>query len=168
MGIVPFVATHLKGRFVVFLKLLLIGYFRLGQVIFGQVIAPQGQAIGPARLESPARGQKQEERYFENTNNRSLRGVATKGTIPAKKFLHKLVFYIILAAASLVSRDIRKDMKVQKNNLKPYNDFFIKIRQPKTTLGPIRSFTLKENISVQRLARSFATDKKSLLLYIIG
>jgi len=55
------------------------------------------------------------------------------------------VFYIILAAASLVSRDIRRDMKVQKNNLKPYNDFFIKINQPKTTLGPIRSFTLKEN-----------------------
>ena len=55
------------------------------------------------------------------------------------------MFYIILAAASLVSRDIRKDMKVQKNNLKPYNDFFIKIKQPKTTLGPIRSFTLKEN-----------------------
>ena len=43
-----------------------------------------------------------------------------------KKFLHKLVFYIILAAASLVSRDIRRDMKVQKNNLKPYNDFFYK------------------------------------------
>ena len=55
------------------------------------------------------------------------------------------MFYIILAAASLVSRDIRRDMKVQKNNLKPYNDFFIKIKQPKTTLGPIRSFTLKEN-----------------------
>ena len=36
------------------------------------------------------------------------------------------------------------------------------MKQPKTTLGPIRSFTLKENISVQRLARSFATDKKKL------
>ena len=57
------------------------------------------------------------------------------------------MFYIILAAASLVSRNIRRDMKlkVQKNNLKPYNDLFIKIKQSKTTLGPIRSFTLKEN-----------------------
>ena len=33
--IVPFVATPLKGRFVVFLKWLLIGYFRLGKVILG-------------------------------------------------------------------------------------------------------------------------------------
>ena len=30
LGIVPFVATLLKGRFVVFLKWLLIGYFRIG------------------------------------------------------------------------------------------------------------------------------------------
>ena len=52
-----------------------------------------------------------------------------KGTKPQKKILHKLVFYIILAAASLESRDIRKDMKMQKNNLKPYNDFFIKIKR---------------------------------------
>ena len=34
----------------------------------------------------------------------------------------------------------------------------------------LRSFTVKENNigPVQRLARSFATEKKSLLLYIIG
>ena len=162
MGIDPFVATHLKGRFVLFFKLLLIGYFRLGQVIFGKVISPQGKAIGPARLESPARGQKSEIRYCENTNNCSLRGVATKGTIPAKKILHKLVFYIILAAASLVSRDIRRDMKVQKNNLKPYNDFFIKIKQPKTTLGLIRSFTLKENHISSAVSKILCQRQKKL------
>ena len=32
----------------------MIDYFRLSQVIFGQMIAPQGQAIGPAGVEPPA------------------------------------------------------------------------------------------------------------------
>ena len=40
LGIVPFVASPLKGRFVVFLKWLLIGYFGLGDC--------------PAGLEPPA------------------------------------------------------------------------------------------------------------------
>ena len=77
------------------------------------------------------------------------------------------MFYIILAAASLVSRDIKRDMKVQKNNLKPYNDYFIKIKQPKTTLGPIRSFTLKENhigSAVSEILRY--RQKKLITLYI--
>ena len=43
--IVPFVATPLKVRFVVFLKKAFIGYFQLGQVILGQVIVPHGQEI---------------------------------------------------------------------------------------------------------------------------
>ena len=73
------------------------------------------------------------------------------------------MFYIILAAASLVSKDIIKDMRVQKNNLKPYNDLFLKIKQPKTTLGPIRSFTLKENhfgSAVSEILRYRDTDKQ--------
>ena len=57
------------------------------------------------------------------------------------------MFYIILAAASLVSRDIRKDMKVQKNNLKPYNDFFIKIKRTKTTLGPKKEKHIGSSVS---------------------
>ncbi len=35
MGIVPFVATPLKGQFGVFSKWLLIGYFRLGYIGLG-------------------------------------------------------------------------------------------------------------------------------------
>ena len=76
-GIVPFVATPLQGRYVVFLKWFLIGYFRLGQVI-----GLQGQVIGPAGLEPPRMGQKQENSCCEKTKNRRLRSVATKGTIP--------------------------------------------------------------------------------------
>ena len=34
--------------------------------------------------------------------------------------------------------------------------------------GPIRSFTVKKNHIGTGVARSFATDKKNLLLYIIG
>ena len=47
---------------------------------------------------------------------------------PPYSFLGEAVYshFKLLAAASLVSRDIRRDMKVQKNNLKPYNDFFYK------------------------------------------
>ena len=37
---VPFVATPLKGRFVVFSKKLLIGYFRLGEDMLGKVDCP--------------------------------------------------------------------------------------------------------------------------------
>ena len=71
LAIVHFVATPLKGRFVVFLKLLFIVYFRLVQVILGQVIAPHGQAIGPAGA-----------RNRRKAKNCPLRCVATKGTLP--------------------------------------------------------------------------------------
>ena len=53
MGIVPFVATPLKGRFVEFSQQLLMGYYsRL--IKLNQEIDSQGQAIGPARLEPTA------------------------------------------------------------------------------------------------------------------
>ena len=43
LGIVPSVATSLKGRFVVFFSQeIFIGYFRLGEVKFGYAIASQG------------------------------------------------------------------------------------------------------------------------------
>ena len=72
--IVPFLATPLKGRFVVFSKWLQIGYFRLGQVMLGQVIVPPGQ--------SPPQGLEIGEKLLLNTKKRPLRGVATNGTIP--------------------------------------------------------------------------------------
>ena len=75
LGIVPFVAKPLKGRFVVFLKLLFKGCFRLGQVILGQ-------ANGPAGLEPPAEARNRRKATVNNTQNRPLRCVATKGTIP--------------------------------------------------------------------------------------
>ena len=72
----PFVATPLKERFVVFLKWPLIGYFKLGQVILGQVVAPQYQAISPAGARNSKKA------TVKNTNYRPLRSVATKRAIP--------------------------------------------------------------------------------------
>ena len=46
-GIVPFVATPRKGRYVVFLKWLLISYFRLGD-------CPTGLGYWPRRVRAPA------------------------------------------------------------------------------------------------------------------
>ena len=54
LGIVPFVATPFKGRFVLFFKWLLIGYFRLGYIGLGDCPAglesPQGLEIGEKLL----------------------------------------------------------------------------------------------------------------------
>ena len=47
-GIVPFVTTPLKGRFVVFLKWLLIGYFWLGYIGLGN--CPAGLGKWPRRV----------------------------------------------------------------------------------------------------------------------
>ena len=66
-GIVPFVETPLKGRLVVFLKLLLIGYFRLGYIGLGNW---------------PRRVRNRRKASVTKTKNRPLRSVATKGTIP--------------------------------------------------------------------------------------
>ena len=75
LGIVPFVTTPLKGRFVVFSKQLLIGYFRLGD-------CPAVLGNWPCSVTAPHRGQKQEKSYSDN-------GVVTRGTIP-------IYFYPIL------------------------------------------------------------------------
>ena len=75
-AIVLFLASLLKGRFVVFSQQLLRCYFMLGQMI-----SPQGQAIGPYG-QSPRRSSKQEKSYCYNTTKRHLRGVDTKETIP--------------------------------------------------------------------------------------
>ncbi len=63
-----------------------IGYFRLGQVIpielgkviLSQVIAPQGQAIGPAGLEPLAGASNRRKATVKKTKNRPLRSFATK------------------------------------------------------------------------------------------
>ena len=81
MGIVLSTTSLHKERFFVFLKWLFIGYFRLGQVILCQVIAPQGQVIGPAGLEPPAGARNRRKATVKNTKNRPIRCVATKGTI---------------------------------------------------------------------------------------
>ncbi len=73
-GIVPFVATPLKGRFVVFTHKLMIGYFRLDD-------CPEGLGL-------PAGARNRGKSYCENTTKRPLRGVAMKGTIP--QFTNKL------------------------------------------------------------------------------
>ena len=53
--IVPFVATLLKGRFVVFLKwLFLIGYLRLGYIGLGDFPTRLGNS--PRRVRVPRRG----------------------------------------------------------------------------------------------------------------
>ena len=62
-GIVLFVATPLKGRFVVSLKWLLIGYFRL--VYIGLGYCPTGLGNWPRRFRAPRRGQKQDKSYCE-------------------------------------------------------------------------------------------------------
>ena len=50
-AIVQFVATPLKGRFVVFLKWLLIGYFRLGHIGLGD--CPAGLGSWPRMVRAP-------------------------------------------------------------------------------------------------------------------
>ena len=67
IGIVPFVATLLKGRFVVFFKWLFIGYIGLGD-------CPTGLC--------PAGAKNRRKPTVKNTKNRPLRCVATKRTIP--------------------------------------------------------------------------------------
>ncbi len=71
--IVPFVATPLKGQFVVFLRWFLIGYFRLGFIGLGDC---------PAGLEPTAGSRNRRKAAVKNTKNRLLRSVATKGTVP--------------------------------------------------------------------------------------
>ncbi len=61
LGIVPFVAMPLQGRFVVFL-----GYIGLGD-------CPAGLGNWPRRVRAPCRAQKQEKSYCENTKNRHER-----------------------------------------------------------------------------------------------
>ena len=63
LGIVLFVATPLKGRFIVFSQQLLIGYFRLGDCF-----AALGNWHRMARATD--RGEKQGESYFGNTTTR--------------------------------------------------------------------------------------------------
>ncbi len=78
-GIVPFMATPLKGRFIVFLKWLLIGYFRLywvrwlprmvRQLALQDKSPPQGLEIGEKLLwkykESPLKGRCHEKDYTQ-------------------------------------------------------------------------------------------------------
>ena len=47
-------ASHLKGRFVDFLKLLLIGYFRLGYIWLGD--CPAGLGNWPRKVRVPREG----------------------------------------------------------------------------------------------------------------
>ena len=69
--------------------------------------------------------------------------------------------YIVLTAASLESRDIRRYMKGHEKLLKPYNDFY-KIKQPKTNLCPMRSFILKENHIVSAVTEIHRYRQKKL------
>ncbi len=49
-------ATPLKGRFVAFLKWLVIGYFRLGLVYIGLGDCPAGLGNWPRRVRAPLQG----------------------------------------------------------------------------------------------------------------
>ena len=50
--------------------------------------APQGYAIGPARLELPAGARNRRKISVKIRKKRLLRGVATKGTIPLKSNIY--------------------------------------------------------------------------------
>ena len=85
MGIVPSMAMPLKGRFVVFLKWLFIGYFRLGFRLYWvrrlphrvRQLAPHGLKIGENTT------------TVKNTKNRPLRCIAKKGTILVHIYLKR-------------------------------------------------------------------------------
>ena len=64
-GIVPFVATHLEGQYVIFSKWLLIGYFRFDYIGLGD--CPGGLGDWPCRVRAQNRGQKQEKSYCETS-----------------------------------------------------------------------------------------------------
>ena len=78
LGIVPFIATPLKW--------LLIGYFRLVQVILSQVIAPQGQAIGHSGLEPPRNRRKATVKIRRN---------APEGALPRKGLYPKICIIFV-------------------------------------------------------------------------
>ena len=79
-----------------------------------------------------------------------------------KSFMYKL------AAASLVSRNIWRDMKGQKNSLKPCKNSFINMKQPKTIPGPIKSFILKENQIGSSVSEILCYRLKLLYIIICG
>ena len=58
------------------------------------MIAPQGQAFGPAGLEPPTWARNRRKAAVKRTKNLPLRNVATKGTIP--DLIKKIYFKIEL------------------------------------------------------------------------
>ncbi len=74
--------SHLKGRFVVFLEWLFIGYVRLGYIGLGDCLTGLGN--GPAVLEPIAEARNRSKPSVKNTKNRPLRCDIMKGTIPAQ------------------------------------------------------------------------------------
>ena len=100
-----------------------VAFYRLFQVKLGQVIAPQGQAIGPAGLEPLAGARNRRKVTLKNTTNRPLRIVATKGTIPENVFVHFL--RKLLHVQGPINQSEVKLYKIIKQNIKIAKDRYL-------------------------------------------
>ena len=91
-GIVPFVTSRHKGRFVVFLKKLFIDYFKLGD-------CPTGIGNWPCRVRAPEGARNRRKATVKNKKNRPIRCDVTKGTIPRN---FRLILFIIIGDVSSI------------------------------------------------------------------